>query len=108
MDRKLIYLLSLLAFFLMWGVFGFAAAAPRGDQAAGEAVPPAADAVTVPGVEENAGLLPLTGEPQEPSGARVVYVLLAFGALVAILVLLNSANKPRVTSLRQKEPPEES
>jgi hypothetical protein len=92
----------------MWGVFGFAAASPRGDHAAGEAVPPAADAVTVPGVEKNAELIPLTGESQEASGARVVSVLLAFAALVAILALLNSANKPTVGSFRRKEPPEES
>lgn len=106
MNRKLIYIFSLIGFFLMWGLFGFAAATPRGDNAPQITVPSddshavnpdlSADAV-VPGVEE-----------QPATRVMLLYVLLAYGVLVVILALLNAANKPTTTYVRRKEPPDQS
>lgn len=41
MNRKLIYIFSLVGFFLMWGMFGFAAAGPRNEPNLQPTIPPA-------------------------------------------------------------------
>ena len=48
MDRRMIYLFSLIAFFLMWGVFGFAAATPRSEPAVEATVAPVESTLVLP------------------------------------------------------------
>ncbi|HSL44164.1 MAG TPA: hypothetical protein VK897_12075 [Anaerolineales bacterium] len=105
MDRKLLYVFSLIGFFLMWGVFGFVAASSRSEPAL------RATLVPVESTKMNAEIIdpavPITGE-QPASAITVLYVLLGFGILIAVLALLNAANRPATTSISHKDPPDQS
>ncbi len=105
MDRKMIYFFSLVGFFLMWGVFGFVAAAPRGEPALQATVPTVEDTVAVPEATDPAGI-PVTGEP-EPLWTEVLgfYGFIGLAALCLILALLNFVNRSTAPSVERKDPP---
>ena len=93
MSRKMIYFCSLVGFFLMWGLFGFAAAAPRGEPDLQATVPPAESTPVVPAATDVAGI-PVTAE-SEPVWIEILgfYGLIGLAALFLILALLSFANK---------------
>jgi hypothetical protein len=107
MNRKLIYTFGLFSFFLMGGVFGFAAAAPRGEPAAQATVPPVEPTVVVP--EATAAGIPVTGE-REPVWAEIVvfYGLIGLTTLFLILGLLMVANRSTAPSRQHKGPPSDN
>lgn len=107
MNRKLIYTFSLIGFFVLWGVFGFAAGAPRNDSVS-QSTPAAQDStVIVPAVTAQAAI-PVTGDPKMETEVLLVYLFFGLVALFIILALLNAANKPRTTYVPPKEPPDRS
>ena len=93
MKRKLIYTFGLIGFFLLWGVFGIAAALPRGEPSSPATVPPVETRVVVLEATHPAGI-PITGE-QEPVWTEIVvfYGLIGLTALFLVLGLLKIANK---------------
>lgn len=106
MNKKLISIFSLIGFFVLWGVFGLAASAPRNDPL--QATPaPQGRTVIVPGATAQAAI-PITGDPKMQTEVLLVYGFFGFVALFIILALLNAANKPRTTYMRPKEPPDGS
>lgn len=104
MNRKLVYTFSLVGFFLMWGVFGFAAAAPRGEPDLQATVPPVEATSIVPSTTDSAGI-PVTGET-EPVLTEIIvfYGLIGLTALFLVLALLNIANKSTAPSGEHKGP----
>jgi hypothetical protein len=107
MNRKWNYVFGLAGFFLMWGVFGFAAAAPRGEPDLAATVLPVATTVIVPEATNLAGV-PITGEP-EPVWTEILvfYGLIGLTALFLILALLSLANKSTAPYAQHKGPPSE-
>lgn len=93
MSRKMIYFCSLVGFFLMWGLFGFAAAGPRGESDLRATAPPAVTTRVVPAATDMAGI-PVTAEA-EPVWIEILgfYGLIGLAALFLILALLSFANK---------------
>jgi hypothetical protein len=93
MSRKMIYFCSLLGFFLMWGLFGFAAAGPRGEPDLRATLLPVESTPIVPAATDIAGI-PVTAEP-EPVWSEILgfYGLIGLAALFLILVLLSYANR---------------
>lgn len=100
MSRKLVYIFSLAGFFLMWGLFGFAAGAPRGEPGLQATMLPADSTAGIPAAT-NSPRIPVTGEP-EPVLTEIIvfYGLIGFTALFLILALLNIANKPAAPGKR--------
>ena len=107
MNRKQIYLWSLIGFFLMWGVFGFVAATPRSEPGLQAALPPLESPAAAPDAAADA-VIPVTGEAQTESRVSIAYILLGFIAVLGILALLNAANKPASSHIRHKGPPDKS
>jgi tellurite resistance protein TehA-like permease len=107
MKRKWIYTFSLIGFFLMWGVFGFVAAAPRNVPVTQGTVVPEENPPVVPAATANAAI-PVTGQTQSVTGIFLIYALFALGALILILILLNAANKRTIPDAYRKEPPDTS
>ena len=107
MNRRLIYLLSLIGFFTMWGVFSVGASAPRSESALQGTEVSSASTLAVSGTMANAAI-PVTGETEPVAGILFIYGLFGLGALVLILALLNSANKSTALYLPHEEPPDES
>lgn len=107
MNRRLAYIIGLVGFFLMWGVFGFVAAAPRGAPDFQVTVSPVETTVVVPEATNPAGV-PVTGEP-EPVWTEIVifYGLIGLTALFLILALLSFANKWTAPYLQRKGPASE-
>lgn len=105
MDRRLVYLFSLTGFFLMWGVFGFAAAAPRGEPVSQVVVVPAESAVINPDAAEST--LPVTAE-QRTQARVVLYLLHGLGVLLAVVALPNAASKPVTNQVRHQDPPDQN
>ena len=105
MNRKLIYASSLVVFFLMWGVFGIAAAAPRSAANLPATVPPVESTSMVSSPTESAGI-PVTGKP-EPLLAEILvfYGLIGITALFLVLALLNLANKSTASYVEHKDSP---
>lgn len=105
MNRKLIYLFSLVGFFLMWGVFEFAAAAPRADLQG--TVPSVKNTDVILEATDTAGI-PITGEPA-PLWTEILgfYGLIGLAALLLILALLSFANKSTAPAVERKGPPPE-
>ena len=107
MNRKMTYILSLLGFFLMWGVFGLVAAAPRDQPTVQVTVQPVEPTSILSG-EPGAAGIPVTGKP-----ARVwteiigFYGLIGLAALFLILALLRFANKSTSLYGGRKSPPSE-
>jgi hypothetical protein len=89
MKRKLIFTLSLIGLFLMWGVFGFVAAPPRTEPVMHAA--PEANPEAVPVATTNAAI-PITGEAQSVTGIFLVYALFALGR-AGLDPKANAANK---------------
>jgi hypothetical protein len=104
MNRKLIYTFTLIAFFIMWGVFGFAAAAPRGESSIQPALS-SAETTTVVSGEEDSTMIPVTGSQQLGWRILLVYGLIGLAALSLILSLLNAANKSTALYVQRKEHP---
>ena len=93
MNRKMIYIFSLAGFFLMWGVFGFAAAAPRGDPGLQVTLPTVENTPELPGETGTEGI-PVTGEPERVwTEILGFYGLIGLAAMFLILALLSFANK---------------
>jgi len=105
MNTKLIYTFSLVVFFLMWGVFGFAAAAPRSEPRIQPNVP-TLEATSVAPEATDLPAIPITGEP-EPllTEIYVFYGLIGLTALFLILALLNIANRTTAPYVERKSPP---
>lgn len=107
MNRKMIYIFSLVGFFLMWGVFGFAAAAPRGELNPQATVAPQNATPVLPGETDAAGI-PVTGQPERVWKEILgFYGLIAFAALFLILALLSFANQLTAPAVERKVPPPE-
>jgi hypothetical protein len=106
MNRKLIYMFSLIGFFLTWGVFGFMAAGPRSEPVLQASALPEKHNVVTPVVTPNAAI-PVTAEAQPGMGILFIYLLAGLGALFLILVLLNAANKQTIPHVRRGKPPDE-
>jgi hypothetical protein len=89
----MIYALSLIGFFLMWGIFGSVAAAPRADPAKQATLPALENTALAPDATDPEGI-PITGEP-ELLWTEILgfYGLIAVAALFLILALLNFANR---------------
>lgn len=108
MNRKLTYTLTIFVFVVMWGVFGFVAAAPAGAQPAlQDTVAPeptvVVETVVVPGATQ---LVPVTGD--DTDAAPNLMMLLFYGflgmlAIVLLVALFASAN--RTTYVRRDGPP---
>ena len=107
MDRKMIYLFSLVGFFLMWGVFGFVAAAPRGE-AYQEGTMPPVETTAVPTTATGTEGIPVTGK-QQPVWTEILgfYGMIGIAALFLILALLSFANKSTAAYAERKSPPPE-
>lgn len=105
MNRKLIYACSLVVFFLLWAVFGTAAASPQSQSNLAVTVPPVHGTPMVSGPTAAAGI-PITGKP-EPllTEVLVFYGLIGITALFLILALLNVANKSTALHTEYKGPP---
>ena len=104
MNTKLIYTFSLVAFFLMWGVFGFAAATPRNEPKIQSEVPTLEATPVVPEATRPPAI-PVTGEP-EPllTEIYVFYGLIGLTALFLVLALLNVANRTTAPYVERKSP----
>ena len=87
----------------MWGVFGFAAGAPRGELGLQATQPPVENTPALPATDSVG--LPVTGRP-EPVLTEVVvfYGLIGFTALFLVLALLNIANKPTAPYVHHNDP----
>lgn len=105
MNRKLIYMFSLIGFCLTWGVFGFMAAGPRSEPVLQASALSEKHNVVTPVVTPNAAI-PVTAEAQP--GILFVYSLVGVAALFLILALLNAANKQTVPHVRRGDPPDEA
>ena len=105
MNRKSIFAFSLVGFFLMWGVFGFAAAAPRNEPSLLQAAVRAEKTAVVP-ADTPVGGIPATGQT-EPVLMEIIvfYGLIGLTALFLILALLSLANKSTAPVVRPKAPP---
>ena len=103
MNRTLRYLFSLMGFFLMWGVFGLIAAAPRGDTHAQVAMPALQESATVTEAADSVGI-PVTGEPKPLLTEVIVfYGLIGLTAMFLILAMLNVVNKSTASYVQRKE-----
>jgi hypothetical protein len=106
MKRKLTYTLTLFVFVAMWGIFGFATAAPTGAQPAlQDTVVPATvivETVVVPGATQ---LVPVTGDDTVAPNLMMLlfYGFLGMLAIVLLVALFASAN--RTTYVRRDGPP---
>lgn len=100
MNRKLTYTLTLFVFIVMWGVFGFVAAAPASAQ------PALQETIIVPTVEvtllpsEDTAVVPVTGDDD---GSTNIMMLLFYGflgllAIVLLVALFASANRTTVVT----------
>ena len=104
MNRKLIYTFTLLAFFIMWGVFGFAAAAPRSESSM-QLVSSSTENTHVVSKETDSAMNSITGNHQLGWGILLVYGLIGLATLALILSLLNVANKSTALYVQRKERP---
>ena len=107
MNRKMIYIFSLVGFFLMWGVFGFVAGAPRPEPNLQVTVPPVENTPILP-VETSAAGIPVTGQPERVwTEILGFYGLIGLAAMFLILALLSFANKSTVLHAGRKHPSSE-
>ena len=104
MNRKLIYTFTLIAFFIIWGVFGFAAAAPRSESSIQLALPSTGNTPVV-SEEANSAMIPVTGNQQLGWRILLVYGLIGLATLALILSLLNLANKSTALDVQRNEQP---
>ena len=104
MNRKMTYLFGLVGFFMMWGVFGFAAAAPREEPSLQVTAPSVLDTPAFQRETESA-VIPVTGKTQ-PVWTEIVgfYGLIGLAALFLILALLTFANRLTAPAVHRKAP----
>ena len=104
MTRTNRYIIGLLGFFVMWGVFGFAAAAPRSQPDLQGTAPPIVNTPILPEATDAVGI-PVTSEP-EPLWMEILgfYGLIGVAALFLILALLSFANKSTASYVEHKSP----
>ena len=107
MNRKVIYTFSRIGFFLLGGVFGLMARAPRRGPIFQATALPQKNSVVTQVITPNA-VIPVTGEAQPGTGILLVYLFVGFATLFLILTLLSAANKQTAPSVRRREPPDES
>ena len=102
MHKKRIFLFSLLSFFSIWGLFGFAAIFPRGEVFL-QATPPSVETTPVAPAGTLAAGIPVTGEP-EPVWTEILvfYGLIGVTALFLILAMLILASRSSVPHVRKK------
>jgi hypothetical protein len=103
MKRKTIYALTMSVFVVMWGAFGFFAAAPASAQPLAQetVVPP--EVTLVPEVDVTA-IVPVTGDDTGPNLMTLLfYGFLGLLAIVLLIALFASAN--RTTVVREGPPP---
>ena len=107
MNRRMTYIFSLLGFFIMWGVFGFVAAAPRDAPNLQATIQPVESTPILSG-ESGAAGIPVTGKP-ERGWTEIIgfYGLIGLAALFLILALLSFANKSTSLYAGRKHPPSE-
>lgn len=107
MNRRMTYIFSLLGFFIMWGVFGFVAAAPRDAPNLQATIQPVESTPILSG-EAGAAGIPVTGKP-ERAWTEIIgfYGLIGLAALFLILALLSFANKSTSLYAGRKHPPSE-
>lgn len=107
MNRRMTYIFSLLGFFVMWGVFGFVAAAPRDAPNLQVTIQPVESTPSLAG-ETGAAGIPVTGKP-ERAWTEIIgfYGLIGLAALFLILALLSFANKSTSLYAGSKHPPSE-
>ena len=107
MNRRMTYIFSLLGFFIMWGVFGFVAAAPRDAPNLQATIQPVESTPILSG-ETGAAGIPVTGKP-ERGWTEIIgfYGLIGLAALFLILALLSFANKSTSLYAGHKHPPSE-
>jgi len=74
MNRNLTYLFTLIVFFFLWGVFGFAAAAPGSGTLLQSDTSSVDQAPVNPDTRTNPPLIPVTGDTQ-PEPVLFVYGL---------------------------------
>ena len=105
MNRKMVYLLSLVALFLLWGVFGFLAAPAASGLALQGTIPAAERTLSLPEGTPAAGI-PITSEP-EPVWTEIVvfYGLIGLTAMFLMLALLSFANKSTTPYAEQQRQP---
>lgn len=103
MNRKLTYTLALFVFVVMWGILGFAAAAPTGAQPALQdtIIPPTIVTTVLPVTQ----LVPVTGDDTAAPNLMMLlfYGFLGMLAIVLLVALFASAN--RTTYVRRDGPP---
>ena len=104
MNRKLIYTFTLIVFFIMWGVFGFAAAAPRSESSI-QPVLSSIENTSVASEEADSAMIPITGNQQLGWRILLVYGLIGLATLALSLSLLNIANKSTALYVQRKEQP---
>jgi hypothetical protein len=102
MNRKLIYTFTSIAFFMMWGVFGFAAATPRGESSIRPAFS-SAETTSVVSEGADSRMIPVPGSQQLGWRILLVYGLIGLATLSLILSLLNAANKSTALYVQRKE-----
>ena len=104
MNRRLRYAFGLVGFFLMWGVFGFAAGAQRNQPETPATLAPVEDTPVIPEATSAAGI-PVTGRPAPVLTEVVVfYGLIGLTASFLILALLNFANKSTAPYVQPDNP----
>ena len=107
MSRKRMYMISLIGFFSIWGMFGFTVNAPRTEAVFQATLPPVEPTQMAPGVTPSTGI-PVTGK-SEPSWTEILgfYGLIGLTTLFLMLAMLNLANKSTALHVEHKQPPTE-
>lgn len=109
MNKKMIYTLTLLAFIVMWGIFGFAAGPVHAQPALQETiiaptveVTPIVNTVIAPGPTQ---LVPVTAT--DNTGTTVMMLLFYgfLGLLAIVLLVALFASTNRTTIVRRDGPP---
>jgi hypothetical protein len=103
MNQKMVYILSLTGFFLIWGVFGFISVPPGAPGL--QVTAPVVENTRVPAEGTLAAGIPVTSEP-EPVWTEIVvfYGLIGVTAMFLILALLSIANKSTAPYVERKSP----
>lgn len=103
MNRRLIYIISLMGFILMGGVVGFAAVAPHSESGIQGTIPQE-ESSPIPAGTMVSPAIPVTGDAQPESGIFLTYGFFGVGALILIMILLSAANKATIPDLGGRKP----
>jgi hypothetical protein len=105
MNRTVLYVLSLIGFFMVWGFFGVVAARTYREPVLPASLAPAQREMNSEAADP---AIPVTGQPRSAGSFDLYVALLSLGMLVAILALWNAAHQPITNDVRLKDPPHES